>query len=508
MAKIFNTSELSPESTLDPDINYWVYNGLDCAVTAEIFDTISPMLDDVTRKTYDLSIALQAPVMEMATRGLLVDQMRRYEVVTEFKNKLEILEDQLTRIVKEGIGVDINWRSPKQLNHLLYDIMGLPVQRKRNANGGMAPTSDRAAIEKLSSYFIAEPICTHLLMLRDLGKKIGFLETGIDPDGYMRSSFNIAGTNTGRLASSGNDFGSGTNMQNIDRTLKEIFIAEPGWKFANLDLGQADSRNIGANCWNTFVESHGEKFAGAYLDACEGPDLHTTVCRMAMTELDWEAEGKTYREIADQIFYRDKSYRDGAKILGHGSNYLGTPVTMAKHSKFPVKLVREFQASYFRAFPEIPLYHKHVEDQIKNSAMLTTIFGRRRFFFGRANDPATIREAVAFMGQSATADAMNHGLLNLWRAGRVRILLQVHDAVLFAYREEEEDEIIPWALEALRVPVPLAKGREFVIPTEAEIGWNYGYYHPEKNPDGMKGWKGGDTRTRTKTKFDFKLEDL
>src|SRR5690606_25543595 len=106
---------------------------------------------------------------------------------------------------------------------------------------------------------------------------------GIDPDGYMRSSFNIAGTNTGRLASSGNDFGSGTNMQNIDRTLKEIFIAEPGWKFANLDLGQADSRNIGANCWNTFVESHGEKFAGAYLDACEGPDLHTTVCRMAMT---------------------------------------------------------------------------------------------------------------------------------------------------------------------------------------------------------------------------------
>jgi hypothetical protein len=120
-------------------------------------------------------------------------------------------------------------------------------------------------------------------LFRDLGKSIGFLETAIDPDGRIRSDLKIAGTVTGRFASSITDFGTGTNLQNVTESLRSVFVADPGYKFANLDLEQGDSRNVGAICWNLFCDNPDwdERTAGAYLDACESGDLHTTVAKMA-----------------------------------------------------------------------------------------------------------------------------------------------------------------------------------------------------------------------------------
>lgn len=502
--RIIDTSTLTPLTPLDQDTSDWVYNGLDCTVTEEIRQVLSAQLDNVTGTTYAFSQALQAPVLEMNMRGILVNSPRKQRIMSKFRGQLDQLESQLDSIVREGIGVQLNWRSPLQLGNLLYDVLGLPEQRKRNTNGVMARTTDRDALEKLEKYFIAEPLVRHLIALREVGKAYSYLETGIDPDNRMRTSFNIAGTNTGRFSSAASDFDTGGNLQNVDRDLRSVFCADPGWKFANLDLEQADSRNLGALCWNTFVEELGESIAGAYLDACESGDLHTRVCKMCNTHLAWGTA--TDREVADAIFYRNKTYRDGAKVLGHGSNYLGTPPTMASHSKFPINLVKEFQTKYFSAFPVIPAYHKFVRSEIKNFASLTTLFGRRRFFFGRPDDDATIREAVAFSPQSMTADEINKGILNLWRANRIQLLVQVHDSILFQYREEEEAEIIPWALETLKAPLILARGRDFVVPTDAKVGWNWGEFdkdNPDLNPDGLKKWKGGDTRTRTET--DLKL---
>jgi DNA polymerase-1 len=400
----------------------------------------------------------------------------------------------LDRIVQDGIGTNASWRSPAQLCNLFYDIMGLPTQKRRNANGAMVRTSNREAVEKLTQYFIAEPICSHLLALRDLDKKRQFLETGIDTDGRMRTSFNIAGTNTGRLASSMSDFGTGTNLQNVDRDLRSVCISDPGWKFGNLDLEQADSRNLGALCWNLFG-SKGDGFAGGYLDLCESGDLHTQVSRMARPELPWTDDPRLNRALADTKFYRNDSYRDLDKKLGHGSNYLGQPRTMAKHAKVPVGEVENFQRNYFRRLPCIPAYHQYVRDEIKEYASLTTLFGRRRFFFGRPSDEATIREAVAYSPQSMTADEIDIGLLRLWQSNRVQLLIQVHDSILFQYPEEMEDEIIPWALEQLRVYVELRGGRKFFVPTEAKVGWNWGDMR-EDNPDGLVKWKGHDERKR------------
>jgi DNA polymerase I-like protein with 3'-5' exonuclease and polymerase domains len=207
-------------------------------------------------------------------------------------------------------------------------------------------------------------------------------------------------------------------------------------------------------------------------------------------------------------FYRDKSYRDASKVLGHGSNFMGLPPTMAKHTKFPVNDVREFQANYFRAFPLIPKYHAAVEYQLVNFSYLTTLFGRRRFFFGRPNDADTLRAAVAYSPQSMTADEINTGILNIWRSNRVQLLMQVHDSILFQFPEHLENEIVPWALEALRAPIELSGGRKFVVPTEAMTGWNWGYYNEAKNPDGLKKYKGHDSRTREESETSFSFRGL
>jgi len=502
MVKIINSAELE-NLRLSPDENHWVYNGLDNAVTFEIYQELNSTIDDCARKTYEFSKALQAPVLEMNLRGLLVNQNRRRAVIKDFEQKTRQLESQLSRLLKNVFDLDgFNWASPAQVKALLYDVMGLPVQRKRNANGVFAPSTDRGALENLSIYYIAEPIIGHILLLRDLGKSLGFLRTPLDSDGRLRTSFNIAGTVTGRFSSSADDFGTGTNLQNITESLRSIFVADKGYKFANLDLEQGDSRNVGALCWDLFIESHGEAFAGSYLDACESGDLHTMVTKMVQPDLPWGSASD--KDVAETIFYRGQSYRQASKKLGHGSNYLGKPGHMAKQSKFPIKDVQRFQDQYFAAFPCIPAWHQNVFWQLEHMGFTQSPFGRRRFFFGRPKEDATRREAVANTPQSMTGDEINTGILNLWRANRVQLLVQVHDSILFQFPEEQEEEIVPWALEALKAPLVLARQRPFVVPTEAKTGWNWGNASPE-NLDGLAKWKGSDSRTRNERQFKLSL---
>lgn len=504
MARIIQTADLTPDTPLTQNENEWSYNGLDCMVTLEVLEQLLPQLDNMTAGTYQFSRDLQGPILEMTTRGMLVDQVRRQEVLALYKSQMQEVEAQLLMLLRDGLGLssNFNWRSPAQLKNLFYGVMDLRPIRKRNSNGEYVPTTDREALEKLSSNFFAEPLCIRLLFLRDLEKKRQFLEAEIDPDGRARSNFNIAGTNTGRLASAMSDFGTGGNQQNVDKELRSVFIADPGHKFCNVDLEQADARNYGAICWNNFLVSHGEDFAGAYLNACESGDLHTLVCRSAWTGLDWGNDPAGFRAVADRIAYRSFSYRDLAKKLGHGTNFYGQPPTMAKHTKVERSLIEDFQRRYFKSFPCIEERFKYVRNELTENGYLVSLFGRRRGFFGRPWEDSTLREAVAYDPQSSTADEIDTGLIRLFRANRVQLLVQVHDSILFQFPEEQENEIVPWAIELLKVRIPLAKGREFYVPTEAKTGWNWGDRLEDKktgkitNPDGLTKWKGGDARKR------------
>lgn len=481
--KAIRTDLLQPSASDSATERLWVYNGLDCCVTLEVLDALLPQLDNHSAPIYEFSRSLQAPVLEMNMRGILVDEARRQSVIKTYQAQIKQLQGQLWQIVHDGLGFDLNWRSPDQLKKLFYEVMGYaPIKKKGKV------TVDRDALEKLQLQFLARPIISHLLLLRDIAKKEGVLRTDIDSDGRMRTSFNIAGTNTGRFSSSLSEFGTGTNLQNIEDILRSVFIADPGYKLAYIDLEQAESRLVGAIIWNLFHD-------GKYLDACESTDLHTAVARMAKPELAWTGDPAKDRILAESPYYRQHSLRHVCKVLGHGSNYCGQPHTMALHTKIESKVIADFQGRYFGAFPGIPRWHQQVARELIEHGYLVSLMGRKRWFFGRRTEASTHREAVAYDPQGSVGDILNRGMLQVWRSGLAQLLLQVHDAILVQYREEREAEVLPALLETIQVPVELAHGRRLLIPSEAKVGWNWGSWSTD-NPDGLTKFKGTDSRRR------------
>ena len=507
---------------MSPDEVEWVYNALDCCLTHEIYDAQSENLTPHAEATERFSLSLLAPVMEMSLRGTRINERERQKVLGEYRSEFTRVRRNLRRITSEGIGLPaFNFGSPKQVGELFYDVLGFKEIKGRSTSGRWSRTTDRDALEKLQENFLGRTLSKHILTLRELQKKINFLETPRDDDGRLRSSYNVAGTKTGRLNSSESDFGTGGNNQNIERRLRKVFIPDDGYKFCNIDLEQADSRNVGAICWQVFVDTHGEAYAGSYLDACESGDLHTTVCRMAWRDLSWGAEGASDREVADRIAYREFSYRDMSKRLGHGTNFYGTPRTMAHHTKVETKVIKSFQERYFDAFPvlgdaahtapkwhdpdtfigpshglrfedwEYNNWHQYVRVQLETTGAITTPFyNRRRFFYGRPDDTKTLRDAIAYAPQSMTADAIDTGIIRLWRAlPEVHLLIQVHDSILFQYPEHREAEIIPMAIKLLTITHKLKRGRVFGIPVEAKIGWNWAD-KAKDNLDGLTAWIG------------------
>jgi DNA polymerase-1 len=471
-------------------------------VTLEVFEELN-RLYNAPPDIYSFERALQAPALEMMLRGFRVDEYARQKGITLIRERIVHLTEVLNEFAFAVWGKPLNPRSHQQLKSFFYDAMRLPEQWT-SQKGERKLSMNRETLEKLELYFHARPIISCILAIRELAKKLEVLETEIS-NGRMYTSYNIAGTESGRWSSSANAFGSGTNLQNIMPELRVIFVSDEGWVLVGIDLEQAESREVGFQCGLLFDD-------WSYLDACEGGDLHTTTARLIWPQAPWSNDPKADRAIADEPFYRHFSRRDMSKRGGHGSNYLGTPFTMSRHLKVPTKLMVDFQVSYFGAFPGIPRWHRWTAQALQTTQELTTPFGRRRHFFGRPTDDTTLREAIAYVPQSSTADRMNLGLWRVWRemGTRIQILAQVHDAIYFQVRESDDiAAVIRQALELINVPLKAPNGRVFSVPGEAKIGWNWGSYccgdksKPEcakcnlaPNPDGLRKWRGSDSRKR------------
>lgn len=485
--KIIRTHEMDPDQLTEFERDQ-VYNGLDCCVTRDVFDGLHPQLDNHTTGTYDFSKSLQAPTLEMRCRGVLVDEQRKSEVIDEYFEIMERVEAQLNRIVFEGIGLEsFNWRSHSDLRKLFYETLGIPPIRKQGR-----PTTDRGAREKLAVYPIAQQLVSHINILTTLGDKISVLRTAIDSDGRIRSSYNIAGTSTGRFSSSASEFGTGGNLQNVEESLRSIFISDPGMKFAKCDAKSGESFCVGAIEWNLFND-------GRFLDACESGDPHTAVARICWPSLPWTGDLKRDKVIAEQPYYRHYTYRFMCKKLGHGSNYGGRPETLSEQTKVDISVVRDFQPKYFAAFPAHQQWQKHVDETLRRQGYLVSLLGRKRWFFGRRNDPATLREAIAYDPQSSLAELVNQAMLNIWRQNIACIMMHDHDALTFMYPEKDEDTVIPQIMANLSIPVELNGGRIMRIPYDCKVGWNKGdfdYDNPDKNPNGLKDYTGPDKRKR------------
>jgi DNA polymerase family A len=174
--------------------------------------------------------------------------------------------------------------------------------------------------------------------------------------------------------------------------------------------------------------------------------------------------------------------RNGKISVTGNSNYLGTPRTMSGHTKIPLAIVEKFQDAYFSELPCLPRMHQWIAQEIQTKRCLINAFGRRRDFFDRTDSDETIRQAVAYMFQSTTGDRLNLGLWRLWyyMGRRIQILSQLHDAVYFqAKRNDDENEVITTALELMKVQLTHTNldgtKRRFVVPGEAQGGFNWAH---------------------------------
>lgn len=488
---LIDTSLLLPgQAAGDADTIQQVYCGLDCCLTFEVFEEVNRTYgNSIPQGIYSFERALQGPYLEIMQRGFRVDKLSRMAAATELRDRMEADLTSLNQLAHAVWDKPLNPRSPAQLKDFFYSAMHLPEQWI-SQKGERKLSTNREVLEKLYAYLHARPFVNLILDYRDAAKQLEVFETEIDSDARFRTSYNIAGTETGRPSSSENAFGTGGNAQNISPALRFVFVADPGYKLCVIDLEQVEARDVGFFCGCLFDDWR-------FLDACEGGDLHTANSRLIWPDLPWTGEIKKDKEIAGGIFYRDFSYRDMAKRGGHLSNYYGTAWTAARSLKVPLAIMEEFQARYIRggtdargapiipAYPSIARWWEWTAEQLQTSFSLTTPFGRKRHFFGRPGDDTTLREAIAYLPQSTTADRMNLGLWRVWRhEPRAELLAQTYDSITFQYREDEDiDDIIGHVLELLAVELRAPNGRKYVVPGEAKIGWNWGYETTQKDVD-------------------------
>ena len=427
------------------------YNATDACVTYEIYTKLKQELLDNDLWTFycDYVHSLIEPLTAMEVRGVRFDVARRNELRREYRNKIKMLTDSLQR----QVGHELNPNSHPQMTKWLYKELGYPKVMKLNKETGTyGLTADNDALVKCMAYKACEALTT-VLSIRELGKIYStYLDVKLDEDKRIRCSYNITGTETGRLSSSATAEGTGTNLQNIPKgVVKSLFIPDEGYVFVEADLSQAEARVV------------------AYL---------SNEVRLIKV---FEEGGDIHRKNAANIFGKPESEVTGderqmAKRVVHASNYGMGPGTFSAQTGLPLSRARDLLNQYFTIYPRIKLWHLQIQDVLKRTRSLTTPFGRKRIFFNRWSD-SLLKEGLAYIPQSTVADILNQGMLALhkeWLGKEDRmLLLQVHDSVLVQCKKEVVDGVINELYKFLTRPVRV-NGGTLTIPVDVKQGASWG----------------------------------
>jgi len=403
--------------------------------------------------------------------GVLIDKIARTELVEKFKKKVIATQDKVNSL----IGREININSPKQVAELLYDEMKLPVVYKRHGGGPVTRTTDEDAILRLHKQYPDEPVLNLIISYRKDSKLIStFLEAETDEDGRMRTSYNVSGTKNFRISSSKNLWGSGANLQNIPtgkrpgvENIRHIFVAPEGCSFVKGDLERAEIMVVARilcrygdyTLWNRWVKDpHFDVHIWSAASILGIPESSVTIAQ-----------------------------RQGIGRCGnHAGNYCAGPRAVHKIAmawgtdEIDYAMAKRIVDSRRRSLPGLVKWWKDVEVQIRRSRTLTTCLGRRRLFFGRFDDNATIRDAVAFEPQSVVGDVCNTMFRRLYKIaddGHLLWLpvLQVHDEVIVETPDEQIEEVRTEMKKASIIPLYLngVDIEPLIIPIDIKVGKNW-----------------------------------
>ena len=504
--RILQTETLAEELLSAPsDVHLWAYNGFDVLMPHEILAAIDKKMSQNQHAYYNFERNLCGPALSMMLNGVKVDSGYHGAEIVEHRKKEKNLLFYINQLAHAVWGKGLNIKSPQQMKEFFYtNETGFKIKPKFSGSGTKRRVScDRKALEKVyAESFYARPLINAMFQLKDIAKSLEFLERGIEKDGRVRCSFNVAATESGRWSSSHNPWRRGGNFQNQSESIRKIYIADEDYVFAYPDLSAAEAYGVA-------YYSEDEN----YIAACRSGDVHTGVAKLVFKELPWnEQRTGVYnpldRRVAETPFYRHLTYRDMAKRGAHGSNYGGQAFALARELQVPEERADEFQTIYFERFPGIQRWHHRVQRELQSARSLSTALGRERLFLGRTDSRDTLKEALAWLPQSLISDILKIGMLRIWRKyelrrGIVKLHADMHDGLLFSIKESYLDEVAPIIKNLMTIPIRFRSNEIMTIPVDFTVGYRW-----QKKE--MKNWEPGVlsklTRPKATTMLDLEAE--
>lgn len=422
----------------------------DCIVTFEAAEDIEEQLHQRKLWDYYKSVVHRAvpPMTRCQSRGVLIDQVAREEIRVETEAQMLACQVKL----HELLGFNLNPSSPPQVGKLVYDTWGLPIQRKPGHEGRTTDEDALKILRKKTSDSTKQAVIDNIISYR---QKRVLVSTFVDmalKDGRVHTSYNIAGTVTGRLASSSTFDGYGGNLQNIPRgRFRRIFKADPGKVLIKADLSQAEYRIL---IWKARIRRVIERFL-------TDPKFSVHM---------WNAAENIYQVPYDQV---TKKMYDEAKNGVYGANYGIGPHKVSRMYEIDFQQAKFIIERYHRAVPEIKgVYQKEIEDQVKATRTIVNPHGRERIFMGRMDDDL-FRQAYSHYCQSCVGDLIMLALIELDDAG-MEILLQVHDELVCQVPVECVDEGCALVKRCMERPMQIEDTPEpLVIPAEIKVGFDW-----------------------------------
>jgi DNA polymerase-1 len=425
------------------------YAAEDADITLRLWQRLKPRLaaDTVTRVYERVDRPLVSVISRMERRGVKVDREYLAKLSREFAEEIVKLEE---KIYESACG-PFTIGSPQQLGEVLYGRLGLKGGRK--GKSGQYST-DVNELERLAGEGVE---CARLVLdWRQLSKLkstyTDALQAQINPEtGRVHTSFSLAGAQTGRLAS--ND----PNLQNIPirteigRKIRDAFVAEPGNVLMSADYSQIELR----------LAAHMADVPQLKAAFREKADIHS----MTATELFGSAE---------------RSQRDTAKMVNFAILYGVSSWGLASRLGLPKDEGKAIIDRYFERFPGIRTYIEQTLQFAREHGFTRTLFGRKTHFPNiRAGNPSirggAERAAINAPIQGTSADLIKRAMARMDQAladaglEGVKMLLQVHDELVFEVPEGREEE----AAAVVRSVMSSAAGPALAldVPLDVEVGW-------------------------------------
>lgn len=427
-------------------------------------ETFTALVERVREKgLWELYEEIELPLIpiveEMKSLGVKLD----IDYIKKLSTQLHEEIAELEKTIYNQADSEFNLNSPKQLGEILFDKLELKPKNAKKTAGGKRSTKE-SELEKLRT---EHPIIPNILRYRELTKLtstyVDTLPQYVKDDGRVHSTLLQTGTSTGRMAS------QDPNLQNIPvrsregRKVRGAFVAAAGYKLVAIDYSQIELRIAAMLAEDqTLIEIFRT-----------GQDVHTGVAMRVF--------GVAVDEVTDNM-------RRQAKVINFGILYgMGVNALRANLGEDTSRAeAQEFLNNYFNTFTRLAEYLEEVKNTAATTGYTTTMFGRQRHFSGINSTVPFIRAAAERMVinapiQGTAADCMRVAMRDIatWirdnkKTDSVRMLLQVHDELIFEIKTDLIKQVIP---ELTRLFESVLEGRKtHGVPLVAEVktgdNWN------------------------------------